>query len=134
MFDYLFFRIYQFYEKHEKGWDSTWRASLYISAIEFLIVYSIFMFFDIFLGKSLSNSFFVQSHPWFVKAVSISLMFVLYFINQKRYRRRKEKILNKYKKKKTTNHNVMFMVFLTFLTLLLFFSPVLWNELYKIIK
>ena len=53
MFDFVFYRLYLFYERREKGRDSVWTASLYVTLLQFLMMYSIVIFIDIFTDKAL---------------------------------------------------------------------------------
>ena len=41
MFDFFFYRLYVFYEKKERNGDSVWTAALYLTLLQFLMLYSI---------------------------------------------------------------------------------------------
>lgn len=130
MIDCIFFRVYQFFERHEKGGDSTWSASLYISTVEFLIVYSVFMMLDIFSGKRISNTDFIKNHHVIVYIIIVLIIFIIYKINLLYFNKNKEKIIKSYKNKK---YKKGFMFIMGVLIFILFLSPILWNEIYKLL-
>jgi len=131
MIDCIFFKVYQFFERHEKGGDSTWSASLYISTVEFLIVYSVFMMLDIFSGKKITNTNFIKNNYIIICIIIILIILIIYKINILYFNKNKEKIIKKYK---NTKYHKGFMFIIGALILILFLSPILWNEIYKLIK
>ena len=130
MFDFIFQALYSYYEKKEKGGDSVWTASLYVSIIEYMVLCSFLIMLDILSQGIVSmNSFNVNKT--LQKVIFLSAGALLYVINLKRYRRKKGTIIFKFK-----NHpaNRWFRVWMiVVLMFLLVFSPVLWIVLRDLI-
>ncbi len=52
MFDYIFYRLYSYYDKKEKGSTPVSTAAMYLSFLQILMIFSIYMIADITLdGK-----------------------------------------------------------------------------------
>lgn len=130
MFDFIFYRLYLFYEKREKGGDSIWTASFYVTLLQFLMMYSIVIFIDIFTNKVLL-SIVLHGNKTFAIIISLATLVSLLFVNLYHYRRKLDLITKRYKNKYTTRWFKIWMV----AALMMFFliSPILWNELHKLI-
>ena len=129
MFDFVFYRLYLFYERREKGRDSVWTASLYVTLLQFLMMYSIVIFIDIFTDKAL---LFYVLHGNKTLAIIISLvtMVSLLLVNLYHYRHKYNAIVKKCKNKAANKWFKIWMI--AALMMVLLASPVLWNELYKL--
>ena len=128
MFDYIFTRLYQFYEKREKGGDSIFSSSIFISVLRLSLFYSIIMLLIVFSGSKLA----ILNLNY--NRTGGSVVFILAFIalinyDYMRFKRIHRKILNKHKKNPCNRWFKIWMV--AALILLLLLSPVLWRELYK---
>ena len=130
MFDYLFQILYYYYERREKGGDSVWTASFYVSVIQFLLFYSIVNFVDIFSNGMVSIRN-LNVNRNILKVAFLGVGFVFYAINLKKYRKKCNDVITKYKNNPSKNwfRIWMFMVLMA----ILFFSPVLWALLHKAI-
>ena len=130
MFDFIFYRLYLFYEKREKGGDSIWTASFYVTLLQFLMMYSIVIFIDIFTNKLLLSNV-LHGNKTFAIIVSLATLVSLLFVNLYHYRRKLDLIIKRFKNKHTIRWFKIWMV----AALMMFFliSPILWNELHKLI-
>lgn len=130
MFDFIFYRLYLFYEKREKGGDSIWTASFYVTLLQFLMMYSIVIFIDIFTNKVLLNIV-LHGNKTFAIIVSLVTLVSLLFVNLYYYRRKHDLIIKRFKNKYANRWFKIWMV----AALMLFFlmSPILWNELHMLI-
>ena len=130
MFDFFFYRLYVFYEKKERNGDSVWTAALYVTLLQFLMLYSVVIFIDIFLDKVLLTSVF-HGNKILVTVVSIAILLVIFLSNRYHYRHKLETIISKYKKCPGNKWFKIWMIAAIMMVLLL--SPILWNEIYKLI-
>lgn len=129
MFDFIFYRLYLFYEKREKGGDSVWTASLYVTILQFLMIYSLVIFIDIFTNKVLLDTV-LDGNKMIAIAISLLVIVSLFLFNRNRYRRRFADIVSKCKK---CSRNRWFKIWMVAaLMMLLLLSPILWNELHKL--
>lgn len=129
MLDYIFTRLYCFYENRERGGNSIFSSSIYISVLRLSLFYSIVMMLDIFSGGRLSISNLHFNHT------GGSVVFILAFIvlinfDYMRYKRIHQQILIKYKKNMCNKWFKIWMV--VALILIFLFSPILWKELFKL--
>lgn len=129
MFDFIFYKLYLFYEKKEKGNDSVWTAALYVSILQFLMLYSIVIFIDIFSNKVLLND--LTNNKIIVIIISLTILILLFLFNCHRYRKLHSSIVSKYKNRPTNQWFKIWMIGALMMILLL--SPILWNELHKLI-
>lgn len=128
MFDYIFTRLYQFYEKREKGGDSIFSSSIFISVLRLSLFYSIIMLLIVFSGSKLAIFNLNYNHT------GGSVVFILAFIalinyDYMRFKRIHRQILNKHNNNPCNKWFKIWMVAALIIMLLL--SPVLWRELYK---
>lgn len=128
MFDYLVYRIYIAYEKKHKGSvNSLWLASLGLVVFQFLIIYSIAFFVYFFSNKTLFIEFHIESI--YLKLIVGGLCVLFAFIFYRHYKKKIKKIIGKYE-----NHHVRIKDrTLIIIAIMLVFSPVLWNWLYRMI-
>lgn len=130
MFDFIFYRLNLFYEKREKGSDTIWTAAFYVTILQFLILYSAFIFIDIFTNKALSNIL-LGGNKMLAIIISLVAVVLLFLFNRNRYRRKQDLIVGKYEKHPANQWFKIWMV--AALMMLLLLSPILWNELHKLI-
>ena len=118
IFDYFYYRMLIQYSKQKWNSNPCFSASVFLCAIQTLVLYCIFMFLRPFL----------VSDPATLKgkllAIIIAVVMVsLYLFNYHRYKNRDEEIKEKYKDSKANKWFKDWMFFL--LMLLLFFLPFL---------
>ena len=92
-----------------------------------LIVYSIAFFVYFFSNKTLFVDFHIPSY--YVKALVGGLCVLFSFLYYWYYQKRMKKIMEKYKNRRVYIKDWMFII----IFIMLVFSPVLWNWLYKLI-
>lgn len=129
MLDYIFTRLYCFYEKREGGGNSIFSSSIYISVIRLSLFYSIVMMLDIFSGGRLSISNLHFNHTG-GSVVLILAFIVLINFDYMRYKRIHQQILIKHKKNICNKWFKIWMVVTLIIILLL--SPILWKVLFKL--
>ena len=130
MFDFVFYRLNLFYEKREKGSDTIWTATFYVTILQFLILYSAFIFIDIFTNKTLSNIL-LGGNKMLAIIISLVAIVLLFLFNCNRYHRKHDIIVSKYEKHPANRWFKIWIV--AALMMFLFLSPILWNELHKLI-
>ena len=130
MFDFIFYRLYLFYEKREKGGDSVWTASLYVTMLQFLMIYSLVIFIDIFTNKVLLDTI-LDGNKMIAIVISLAVIVSLFLFNRNRYRRKHDFIVSKCKKYPANRWFKIWMI--AALMMLLLLSPILWNELHKLV-
>ena len=130
MFDFFFYRLYVFYEKKERNGDSVWTAALYVTLLQFLMLYSVVIFIDIFSNKVLLTSVF-HGNKMLATFISVVILNSLFLFNRYRYRHKLETIISKYKKCPGNTWFKIWMIAVIMMVLLL--SPILWNEIHKLI-
>lgn len=130
MFDFIFYRLYVFYEKKEKNGDSVWTAAFYVTLLQFLMLYSVVIFIDIFSNKALLTSVF-HDNKMLATVISIVILISLFLFNRYRYRHKLETIISKYSKCPGNKWFKIWMIAVIMMVLLL--SPILWNEIHKLI-
>ena len=130
MFDFVFYQLNLFYEKREKGSDTVWTAVFYVTILQFLMLYSAFVFIDIFTNKTLSDIL-LGGNKTLAIIISLVSVVLLFLFNRNRYRRKQDLIVGKYEKHPANQWFKIWMV--AALMMLLLLSPILWNELHKVI-
>lgn len=130
MFDFVFYQLNLFYEKSEKGSDTVWTAVFYVTILQFLMLYSAFVFIDIFTNKTLSDIL-LGGNKTLAIIISLVAVVLLFLFNRNRYRRKQDLIVGKYEKHPANQWFKIWMV--AALMMLLLLSPILWNELHKLI-
>ena len=129
MFDYIFTRLYHFYEKREQGSNSVFFSSIYVSVLRLLLIYSLVMMLDVFSGDkwSISN---LQVNKILLKLVFVLAFILITFLDYRRYKKKHKEFLAKYK---NSASNKWFRVWMVgALIAILFLSPILWNEIFKL--
>ena len=130
MFDFVFYQLNLFYEKREKGSDTVWTAVFYVTILQFLMLYSAFVFIDIFTNKTLSDIL-LGGNKTLAIIISLVAVVSLFLFNRNRYHRKHDLIVSKYEKHPPNRWFKIWMV--AALMMLLLLSPILWNELHKLI-
>lgn len=130
MFDFVFYQLNLFYEKREKSSDTIWTAAFYVTILQFLMLYSAFVFIDIFTNKTLSDIL-LGGNKTLAIIISLVAVVLLFLFNRNRYRRKQDLIVGKYEKHPANQWFKIWMV--AALMMLLLLSPILWNELHKLI-
>jgi len=103
-------------------------GTLYI--LQFLMLYSAFVFIDIFTNKTLSDIL-LGGNKTLAIIISLVAVVLLFLFNRNRYRRKQDLIVGKYEKHPANQWFKIWMV--AALMMLLLLSPILWNELHKLI-
>ena len=129
MLDFIFTRLYQFYEKREQESNSVFSSSIYISVLRILLFYSLVMMLDIFSGGRLSVSN-LQVNKTLLKLVFVLAFISMMFLDYKRYKKKHKEFLAKYKNSSSNRWFKIWMV--GALIVILFLSPILWNEIFKL--
>ncbi|MBR6931597.1 MAG: hypothetical protein IKH61_15425 [Bacteroidales bacterium] len=128
MFDYLVYRMYMAYEKKHKGnVNSLWLASLGLVVFQILIIYSIAFFVYFFSNKTLFVEFHIKS--FFLKVVVGGICVLLAFLYYWHYQKKLDSMIKKYKNRRVHLKDWMLII----IAIMLVFSPVLWNWLYKLL-
>lgn len=117
-------------KKREKGSDTIWTAAFYVTILQFLILYSVVIFIDIFTNKVFLDSL-LGGNKAIAIIVSLMVIVSLFLFNRNRYRRKHNNIVSKYEKHPSNRWLKIWMV--AALMMLLLLSPILWNELHKLI-
>lgn len=128
MFDYLLYRMYMAYEKRYKGNDhSLWVASLSLVVFQFLIFLSIASFVDTFFGYDLLVDFNMDMK---YRKLLLGVFFILMsFVYHKHYKKKIDAIIAKYKKRRIIVKDWMLII----IAVMLAFSFVFWDWLYKLL-
>ena len=125
IFDYIFYRLYNLYASKEKRGSSVFTAALYLSVLEFLALYSIFVTFQVITHDSFSTREFLQEHKLYSKYGIIIIAIALEAYNYIKYRKKeKREILQKQFNRHPLNKFVKPWMFLL-LGALLFGLPIL---------
>ena len=88
------------------------------------------MFIDIFSNKVLLTSVF-HGNKMLATVISVVILISLFLFNRYRYRHKLETIISKYKKCPGNKWFKIWMIAVIMMVLLL--SPILWNEIHKLI-
>lgn len=128
MFDYLLYRMYLAFEKRDKGTvNSLWLASLGLVVFQFLLFLSIAGFVDTFFGYDLLIDFNMDiKYRKLLLAVIFILMSLVY---HKHYKKKIDAIIAKYKKRRIIVKDWMLII----IAVMLAFSFVFWDWLYKLL-
>lgn len=114
MFDYMFYRLYSFYEEKEKGGASTFTAALYLSFLQFLVLYSIIATFQVVTKDSFSTRELLQQYEPYSKYLVLSILILLEIFNYLRYRKKdKQESLQRRFKNHPLNKILKLWMFLT---------------------
>lgn len=130
MFDYIFYRLYTFYKKKEKNNSPVYTAALYLSIMQILLFFSIFMTINVlFQGKLLLKNLPIERS--LLKILGVSLMISLNIFNYFLYKKKINKLILQFKNHSLNNSLKMWM--LIFIGVGLFLIPFLLREMLKII-
>ena len=88
IFDYIFYRLYNLYASKEKYRSSVFTAALYVSVLEFLTLFSIFVTFQVVTNDSFQTREFLQQHKPFSKYGILLISILLEIFNYLRYRKK----------------------------------------------
>lgn len=130
MFDYIFYRLYIFYDKKEKGVSPISTAVLYLSVLQFLMVFFVYMIVNISLRGKIS----LKELPIdvaYLKIGFVVLSLLLDIFNYITYKRKYKTLVDKYK-----NHplNKKFKVWMLYLLGAgLFLLPFLYRAILKMV-
>ena len=128
MFDYLLYRMYIAFEKKHKGTvNSLWLSSFGLVVFQFLIVCSLANFVYVFWGYNLHIGFHLDMK--YQKLLLGVLFIVMSFLYYKHYKNKIDAIIEKYKKRRIIVKDWMLIA----IAVILAFSLVFWNWLYKVI-
>ncbi len=129
--DYIFYRIYDFYFRKEKDLNPLLTTSGYLSFLQFLMIYCIFMLYAIILEDKFNVINWIISDKVLGKVLVISIFVALEIFNYLRYRKKeKRNILQKRFKRHPLNKVIKPWMFLL-LGALLFGLPILVHYLIK---
>ena len=96
IFDYIFYRLHQLYKVKEKKGSPIYTASLYLSIIQILLLFFVFMTINVmFNGKFLLKH--LPLDRTFVKVIGIGLMMALNVFNFFRYKRKVHELRKKFR-------------------------------------
>ena len=128
MFDYLLYRMYMAFEKRDKGTvNSLWLASLGLVVFQFLIFLAIASFVDTFWGYNLLVDFNMDMK--YRKLLLVAFFILMSLVYYKHYKKKIGAIIEKYKKRRIIVKDWMLII----IAVMLAFSFVFWDWLYKLI-
>lgn len=130
MFDYIFYRLYTFYDKEEKGSTPISTAALYLSVLQILMVFFLYMLINISLKgkiapKDLSND------GAYLKLGFVVFALLLNLFNYIIYKKKHKTLVDKFR-----NHplNKKFKVWMLYiLGAGLFLLPFLYRAILKMV-
>lgn len=96
MFDYIFYRLYCFYRKKEKGIGPISTSVMYLSFLQLLIVFCIMMTVNITLQGALTKDL-TDQFKNLLKIGIVAFILLLDLINYLIYKHRYKKLLEKFK-------------------------------------
>ena len=130
MFDYIFYRLYTFYDKKEKGITPISTAALYLSVLQILMMFFAFMIINITLkGKIALKELPIDSA--YLKIGFVVFALLLNLINYIKYKRKHKTLVDKFR-----NHplNKKFKVWMLYiLGAGLFLLPFLYRAILKMV-
>ncbi len=130
MFDYIFYRLYTFYDEKEKGSTPISTAALYLSVLQILMVFSLYMIINISLkGKiALKDS---SNDGAYLKIGFVIVALILNLFNYIIYKKKHKILVDKFR-----NHplNKKFKVWMLYiLGAGLFLLPFLYSTILKMV-
>jgi len=130
MFDYIFYRLYIFYNKKEKGVAPISTAVLYLSVLQILMAFFIYMIVNISLrGKINSNELFIDST--YLKIVFVVFALLLNLFNYSIYKRKYKILINRFRSHPMNKRLKVWMLYI--LGTGLFLLPFLYSAILKIL-
>ncbi len=128
MFDYIFFRLFSFYDKKEKGITPISTAAMYLSFLQILIVFFIYMVVNIFLnGKVAFKELSINNN--YLKIGIMVAALLLNVFNYIIYKRKHKVLISRYR-----NHplNKKFKIWMLYIVGAgLFLLPFLYRSVLK---
>ncbi|MBW8331040.1 MAG: hypothetical protein K0M40_03385 [Prolixibacteraceae bacterium] len=88
IFDYIFYRLNNLYASKEKYGSSVFTAALYVSFLEFLTLFSIFVTFQVVTNDSFQTREFLQQYKPYSKYGILLIFFLFEIFNYLRYRKK----------------------------------------------
>lgn len=129
MFEYIFYRLYLSYQKHEPNTNHGFHASLTISAFQFCMVLCVLLvlrgFFDFYL---------LQKNIVLGKIITLGFMALLVFYNYKRYTSKIKEMEKRFAKRPANKWLKDWLFFLLLILISLsciFFLPFLFIHLLR---
>jgi hypothetical protein len=130
MFDYIFYRLYTFYDKKEKGSTPISTAAMYLSFLQILIVFFLYMIFNITLNGKIALKE-IPINGTYLKIGIVVLALSLDVFNYIIYKRKHKTLVDKFR-----NHplNKKFKVWMLYiLGAGLFLLPFLYRAILKMV-
>jgi len=132
IFDYIFYRFHNLYTSKEKDGSAVFTAALYLSFLEFLILYSSFVTFQVLTNDSFSTREFLQDYKPYSKYGLLLIIILLEIFNYLNYRKKeKRELLQKQFNRHPLNKAMQPWMFLLF-GAFLFGLPILIDYLIKL--
>lgn len=91
IFDYIFYRLHNLYASKEKFGSSVFTASLYVSLLESLTLFSIFLTFQVITDDCFLTREFLQQHKPYSKYGILLLAILIEILNYFKYSKREKK-------------------------------------------
>ncbi len=95
MFDYIFYRLYVFYNKKEKGISPISTATIYLTFFQALIVFFIYMMINFSLNQGISTDKFQINKTYFKISITI-VAILIQTLNYFYYKKKLDKIKLRY--------------------------------------
>lgn len=130
MFDYLFYRIYSFYSKKEKGGTPISTAAMYLSFLQILMVFFVYMIINISLSGKISIST-LSNNEYLLKFGIVVFALLLDVFNYVIYKRKHKALVWKFRNHPLNKKLKLWMLFI--IGAGLFLLPLLYRELLKMI-
>jgi hypothetical protein len=128
VFDYLFFRLYTFYEARDKKGSPLFTSALYLSFIQIVLLYVIVSTFVITTKDHFNILIGLRENKNLAKASFVILSVLLDVMNYIRYdnRQRRDELRNRYKSNKLNQRFDVWM--LVPIVILLIFLPAMFSK------
>lgn len=130
MFEYIFYRLYDFYNRKEHGSTPIATAALYLSVLQFLMGYCICMIVTISIS-SVTKNFVIPINKNYLMIGCVIAALLLDMYNYKKYKQKYKNLINKYKNHKFNKKFKVWMLY--FIGAGLFFFPILYKSFLKIL-
>jgi hypothetical protein len=128
VFDYLFYRLYTFYEARDKKGSPLFTSALYLSFIQIVLLYVIVSTFVITTKDHFNILIGLRENKNLAKASFVILSVLLDVMNYIRYdnRQRRDELRNRYKSNKLNKRFDVWM--LVPIVILLIFLPAMFSK------
>jgi len=130
MFDYIFYRLYCFYYKNEKGRTPVSTAVLYLSVLQILILFFLYMLINISLKGKISLKE-LQIDGAYLKLGFVVFALLLNLLNYINYKRKYKTLVEKFKNHPLNKKLKLWMLYIIGAGLFLF--PFLYSAILKIV-